>query len=100
MFTCVKKADWAMHRLECSAMVAFGENWCPSETSRLVARILAKKVRHQFHKDCPFLYLRGCANCHDYLQKMQKGRCDSEKILLIGEMQSRESHTHLIVYKL
>ncbi|XP_020570232.1 N-lysine methyltransferase SMYD2 isoform X2 [Oryzias latipes] len=57
------QADWAMHRLECSAMVAFGENWCPSETSRLVARILAKK-------------------------KMQKGRCDSEKILLIGEMQS------------
>ncbi|KAF6728329.1 N-lysine methyltransferase SMYD2-B [Oryzias melastigma] len=58
-----QKADWAMHKLECSAMVAFGENWCPSETSRLVARILAKK-------------------------KLQKERCDSEKILLIGEMQS------------
>lgn len=33
-----------MHKLECSAMTAFGENWCPSEVSRLVARILAKKV--------------------------------------------------------
>uniref|UniRef100_A0AAX7UNU8 [histone H3]-lysine(4) N-trimethyltransferase n=1 Tax=Astatotilapia calliptera TaxID=8154 RepID=A0AAX7UNU8_ASTCA len=38
-----QKGDWAMHKLECSAMVAFGENWCPSEISRLVARILAKK---------------------------------------------------------
>ncbi|XP_042082114.1 N-lysine methyltransferase SMYD2-B isoform X3 [Haplochromis burtoni] len=52
-----------MHKLECSAMVAFGENWCPSEISRLVARILAKK-------------------------KMQKERCVCEKMLLIGEMQS------------
>lgn len=33
-----------MHKLECSAMMAFKENWCPSEISRLVARILAKKV--------------------------------------------------------
>ncbi|XP_038582041.1 N-lysine methyltransferase SMYD2-B [Micropterus salmoides] len=58
-----QKGDWAMHKLECSAMTAFGENWCPSEMSRLVARILAKK-------------------------KTQKERCVSEKILLIGEMQS------------
>ncbi|XP_035473825.2 N-lysine methyltransferase SMYD2-B [Scophthalmus maximus] len=58
-----QKGDWAMHKLECSAMTAFGENWCPSETVRLVARILAKK-------------------------KMQKERCLSEKILQIGEMQS------------
>nr|XP_057912670.1 N-lysine methyltransferase SMYD2-like [Doryrhamphus excisus] len=58
-----QKGDWAMHKLECSAMVAFGEKWCPSETSRLVARILAKK-------------------------KTQKERCLSEKILQIGEMQS------------
>ncbi|XP_037607230.1 N-lysine methyltransferase SMYD2-like [Sebastes umbrosus] len=58
-----QKADWAMHKLECSAMTAFGENWCPSEISRLVARILAKK-------------------------KTQKERCVSEKILLIEEMQS------------
>ncbi|KAI3364308.1 hypothetical protein L3Q82_011106 [Scortum barcoo] len=58
-----QKADWAMHKLECSAMTAFGENWCPSEMSRLVARILAKK-------------------------KTQKGRCPSERILLIGDMQS------------
>lgn len=34
-----------MHKLECSAMNAFGEQWCPSEITRLVARILTKKVR-------------------------------------------------------
>ncbi|KAM4713023.1 N-lysine methyltransferase SMYD2-like isoform 1-T1 [Anableps anableps] len=59
-----QKGDWAMHKLECSAMNAFGENWCPSDTTRLVARILAKK------------------------QKMMKERCVSEKILLIEELQS------------
>ncbi|XP_041660665.1 N-lysine methyltransferase SMYD2-B [Cheilinus undulatus] len=58
-----QKSDWAMHKLECSAITAFGENWCPTEMSRLVARILAKK-------------------------KTQKERCSSEKLLLIGEMQS------------
>lgn len=40
----VQKGDWAMHKLECSAMTAFDENWCPSEIARLVARILTKKV--------------------------------------------------------
>lgn len=34
-----------MHKLECSAMYVFGEKWCPSEITRLVARILTKKVR-------------------------------------------------------
>ncbi|XP_076023693.1 N-lysine methyltransferase SMYD2-A-like [Genypterus blacodes] len=58
-----QKADWAMHKLECGALIAFAENWCPSESSRLVARILAKK-------------------------KTQKERCASEKILLIGDIQS------------
>ncbi|XP_028997985.1 N-lysine methyltransferase SMYD2-B [Betta splendens] len=58
-----QKGDWSMHKLECSAMTAFGENWGPSEMSRLMARILAKK-------------------------KSQKERSASEKILLIGEMQS------------
>ncbi|TNM94936.1 hypothetical protein fugu_017695 [Takifugu bimaculatus] len=58
-----QKGDWAMHKLECSAMNAFGEKWCPSEITRLVARILTKK-------------------------KMQKDRCASEKLLLLGEMQS------------
>lgn len=44
-FLCVmQKADWAMHKLECSAITAFGEKWCPSEMTRLVARILAKTV--------------------------------------------------------
>ncbi|XP_027015566.1 N-lysine methyltransferase SMYD2-A isoform X2 [Tachysurus fulvidraco] len=32
-----------MHKLECSAMCAYGENWCPSETVRLVARIIMKQ---------------------------------------------------------
>ncbi|XP_069552693.1 N-lysine methyltransferase SMYD2-like [Brachyistius frenatus] len=58
-----QKGDWPMHKLECSAMIAFGEHWCPSDMSRLVARILAKK-------------------------KAQKERCVSEKVLLIGELQS------------
>ncbi|KAM6906622.1 N-lysine methyltransferase SMYD2-like [Lycodopsis pacificus] len=58
-----QRGDWAMHKLECSAMNAFKEKWCPSEISRLVARILAKK-------------------------KTQKERCVSEKILLIEEIQS------------
>uniref|UniRef100_A0AAQ4NRV0 [histone H3]-lysine(4) N-trimethyltransferase n=1 Tax=Gasterosteus aculeatus aculeatus TaxID=481459 RepID=A0AAQ4NRV0_GASAC len=55
-----QKGDWAMHKLECSAMMAFKENWCPSEISRLVARIL----------------------------RTQKERCVSEKILLIDDIQS------------
>lgn len=58
-----QKGDWPMHKLECSAMSAFRENWCPSEISRLVARILAKK-------------------------KTQKERCASERILPIEEIQS------------
>ncbi|XP_013876701.1 N-lysine methyltransferase SMYD2-A [Austrofundulus limnaeus] len=58
-----QKGDWAMHKLECSAMAAFGENWCPSETTRLVARILAVK-------------------------KTQKEPCVSEKLMTIGELQS------------
>lgn len=36
-----------MHKLECSAMNVFGEKWCPSEITRLVARILTKKVRER-----------------------------------------------------
>ncbi|XP_023059515.1 N-lysine methyltransferase SMYD2 isoform X3 [Piliocolobus tephrosceles] len=39
-----QKEDWPMHKLECSPMVVFGENWNPSETVRLTARILAKQV--------------------------------------------------------
>ncbi|GAA6084502.1 N-lysine methyltransferase SMYD2-A isoform X1 [Tachysurus ichikawai] len=38
-----QKGDWSMHKLECSAMCAYGENWCPSETVRLVARIIMKQ---------------------------------------------------------
>ncbi|XP_065257717.1 N-lysine methyltransferase SMYD2 [Emys orbicularis] len=41
-----QKADWAMHKLECSAMCVFGQNWNPSETVRLTARILAKQKTH------------------------------------------------------
>jgi len=41
-----QKEDWPMHKLECSPMVVFGENWNPSETVRLTARILAKQQMH------------------------------------------------------
>ncbi|TKS69967.1 N-lysine methyltransferase SMYD2-A [Collichthys lucidus] len=39
-----QRGDWPMHKLECVAMCAYGEDWCPSETVRLVARILLKQV--------------------------------------------------------
>ncbi|KAM3861643.1 N-lysine methyltransferase SMYD2-like [Diretmus argenteus] len=58
-----QKGDWAMHKLECSAIIAFGEKWCPSDSTRLVARILGTK-------------------------KTQQERCPSEKLLLIEEVQS------------
>ncbi|KAM7406264.1 hypothetical protein PAMP_000652 [Pampus punctatissimus] len=38
-----QRGDWPMHKLECVAMCAYGENWCPSETVRLVARIIMKQ---------------------------------------------------------
>ncbi|XP_058525164.1 N-lysine methyltransferase SMYD2 [Ochotona princeps] len=41
-----QKEDWPMHKLECSSMVVFGENWNPSETVRLTARILVKQKSH------------------------------------------------------
>ncbi|KAJ8009670.1 hypothetical protein DPEC_G00093910 [Dallia pectoralis] len=61
--TLTQKGDWAVHKLECGAMTAFGENWCPSDTVRLVARVIAK-------------------------QKAQNERSMSEKLLLIGELES------------
>ncbi|XP_056620484.1 N-lysine methyltransferase SMYD2-B [Triplophysa dalaica] len=60
-----QKKDWPVHKLECNAMCAFGEKWCPSETVRLVARIIAR--------------LRD-----------QKERSQSEKLLLLKDM---EAHT-------
>lgn len=45
VFLTMQKGDWPMHKLECSAMCAYGEKWNPSETVRLTARILAKQVR-------------------------------------------------------
>uniref|UniRef100_A0A8C9SUZ0 [histone H3]-lysine(4) N-trimethyltransferase n=1 Tax=Scleropages formosus TaxID=113540 RepID=A0A8C9SUZ0_SCLFO len=39
-----QKGDWPMHKLECSAMCAFREDWSPSETVRLAARIITKQV--------------------------------------------------------
>lgn len=90
-----------MHKLECSAMNAFGENWCPSEMSRLVARILAKKVGHLMKDIMCFWSAVWRILIHSFIevislnhacfpQKTQKERCVSEKILLIGDMQSRE----------
>ncbi|XP_032881237.1 N-lysine methyltransferase SMYD2 isoform X2 [Amblyraja radiata] len=43
--TC-QKADWPMHKLECSSLSKCGQNWNPSETVRLVARILVKQKMH------------------------------------------------------
>lgn len=40
----MQRGDWPMHKLECVAMCAYGENWCPSETVRLVARMIMKQV--------------------------------------------------------
>ncbi|XP_032174375.1 N-lysine methyltransferase SMYD2 isoform X1 [Mustela erminea] len=57
------KEDWPMHKLECSPMVVFGENWNPSETVRLTARILAK-------------------------QKIHPERTPSEKLLAVKEFES------------
>ncbi|MBN3296425.1 SMYD2 methyltransferase, partial [Amia calva] len=52
-----------MHKLECSSMCAFGENWNPSETVRLTARIIAK-------------------------QKTQRERTASERLLSVTEFES------------
>nr|XP_026646827.1 N-lysine methyltransferase SMYD2 isoform X2 [Zonotrichia albicollis] len=41
-----QKEDWPMHKLECASMCTFGQNWQPSETVRLTARILAKQKTH------------------------------------------------------
>ncbi|XP_027746565.1 N-lysine methyltransferase SMYD2 isoform X2 [Empidonax traillii] len=41
-----QKEDWPMHKLECASMCTFGQNWNPSETVRLTARILAKQKSH------------------------------------------------------
>lgn len=82
-----------MHKLECSAMNVFGEKWCPSEITRLVARILTKKVsdRPQARSDASVALSGGTfVQGARFPQKMQKDRCVSEKLLLVGEMQSRE----------
>lgn len=44
-----------MHKLECSAMCAFGQSWNPSETVRLTARILAKQVSRKLDLGGMFL---------------------------------------------
>uniref|UniRef100_V9KRM4 [histone H3]-lysine(4) N-trimethyltransferase n=1 Tax=Callorhinchus milii TaxID=7868 RepID=V9KRM4_CALMI len=38
-----QKTDWPMHKLECASMCKFGQNWNPSETVRLTARILVQQ---------------------------------------------------------
>ncbi|KAF1393002.1 hypothetical protein PFLUV_G00033880 [Perca fluviatilis] len=58
-----QRGDWPMHKLECVAMNAYGENWCPSETVRLVARIIVK-------------------------QRVTTERTPSERLLLLREFES------------
>ncbi|KAK2846155.1 hypothetical protein Q7C36_011009 [Tachysurus vachellii] len=58
-----QRADWAMHKLECSAMCSFGESWCPSETVRLVARVINR-------------------------MKVQKEPSASEKLLLLTDLEA------------
>ncbi|XP_064809237.1 N-lysine methyltransferase SMYD2-A-like [Oncorhynchus masou masou] len=57
-----QKGDWPMHKLECTAMCSYGENWCP-ETVRLVARIIMK-------------------------QKVTTERTQSERLLLLSEFEA------------
>ncbi|KAK3506681.1 hypothetical protein QTP70_014290 [Hemibagrus guttatus] len=52
-----------MHKLECSAMCSFGESWCPSETVRLVARVISR-------------------------MKVQKEPSASEKLLLLKDLEA------------
>uniref|UniRef100_A0A7N6AB10 [histone H3]-lysine(4) N-trimethyltransferase n=1 Tax=Anabas testudineus TaxID=64144 RepID=A0A7N6AB10_ANATE len=58
-----QRGDWPMHKLECVAMCAYGENWCPSETVRLVARVIMK-------------------------QRVTTERSPSERLLLLREFES------------
>ncbi|XP_048830183.1 N-lysine methyltransferase SMYD2-A [Brienomyrus brachyistius] len=58
-----QRGDWPMHKLECSSMCAFGENWSPSETVRLAARIIVK-------------------------QKTQTKRTESERVLALREFEA------------
>uniref|UniRef100_A0A8C6UXL0 [histone H3]-lysine(4) N-trimethyltransferase n=1 Tax=Neogobius melanostomus TaxID=47308 RepID=A0A8C6UXL0_9GOBI len=60
---CIQRGDWPMHKMECVAMCAYGENWCPSETVRLVARMIQK-------------------------QKSTAERTPSERLLLLKEFES------------
>ncbi|RXM98877.1 N-lysine methyltransferase SMYD2 [Acipenser ruthenus] len=58
-----QRGDWPMHKLECSSMCIFKENWDPSETVRLTARIIAK-------------------------QKTQTEKTAAEKLLTVSEFES------------
>ncbi|XP_078012441.1 N-lysine methyltransferase SMYD2 isoform X4 [Phascolarctos cinereus] len=71
-----QKEDWPMHKLECSAMCVFGENWNPSETVRLTARILAKQKTH--HERTPSEKLLAVKEFESHLDKL-----DNEKRELI-----------------
>lgn len=61
-----------MHKLECAAMCAFGQNWNPSETVRLTARILAKQVSRKLDLGGLFLL---CVPGRTGKRKLTYGNC-------------------------
>lgn len=107
-----------MHKMECVAMCTYGENWCPSETVRLVARIILKQVK--FFVPCRnnFIQARGLnktftdtivqinsvwydrcfygqqkwwrSQLRFILQKVTTEQTPSERLLLLKEFESRK----------
>ncbi|KAG8504446.1 N-lysine methyltransferase SMYD2, partial [Galemys pyrenaicus] len=69
-----QKADWPLHRLECAPMVVFGEQWNPSETVRLTARILAKQKSHP--ERTPSEKLLAVAEFESHLDKLDNEKKD------------------------
>lgn len=84
-----QKGDWPMHKPECAAMCMYGENWCPSETVRLVARII---VKQKVHKDrSPSERLLGLNEFESHLDKLdnEKNEMNEADIAALHHFYSR-----------